>query len=114
MNDRILRGLTGVETLDLFSNSISCVTPGAFESLRRLRSLNLISNAINCNCHMGWLAEWLRAKGFTRSGPRCAAPERHRNRPIHALSSHDFQCKGEGKTVCAAKNSHLYPRDKRV
>ncbi len=41
----------------------SCVTPGAFDELTSMDSLNLISNPFNCNCHMTWFADWLRQKG---------------------------------------------------
>ena len=41
----------------------SCVTPGAFDELTSLNSLNLIANPFNCNCHMAWFADWLRQKG---------------------------------------------------
>ena len=44
-------------------NVCSCVTPGAFDELTSLESLNLISNPFNCNCHMTWFADWLRQKG---------------------------------------------------
>ena len=104
MNNRILRGLNGLESLNIFSNDISCITPGAFDSLRSLKSLNLISNPFNCNCHMGWFAEWIREKGFLENGPRCATPEGLKNRPIHTLSQHDFQCSGENDVGCLGEN----------
>jgi hypothetical protein len=37
-----------------FTLQVSCITPGAFDSLVSLRSLNLIANPFNCNCHMAW------------------------------------------------------------
>jgi len=111
MNDRILRGLSSAESLDLFANRIRCVTPGAFAQLRALTSLNLISNEINCNCHMGWLAEWIRARGFDQAGgaPRCSAPERLRARPLHALASHEFQCGGRGDDDDGCLGEHYCP-----
>ena len=84
-----------LETLDLFSNAISCITPGAFDGIRNLRALNMVSNSINCNCHMGWFSEWVKQKGFSKTGPRCSRPEALRNRAIHELAAHDFQCDGE-------------------
>jgi hypothetical protein len=44
------------------------VTPGAFDELTSLESLNLISNPFNCNCHMTWFADWLRQKGKPNNG----------------------------------------------
>ena len=62
-----------------------------------LQSLNLISNPFNCNCHMAWFADWLRTKGFTAGGPRCAFPPHLKDRPIHALPSHEFRCTGKAQ-----------------
>lgn len=104
LNNRILRGLNGLESLNLFSNDISCITPGAFDSLRSLKSLNLISNPFNCNCHMGWFAEWVREKGFVENGPRCASPDALKNRAIHSLSVHDFQCTDNNEAGCLGEN----------
>lgn len=95
LNNRILRGLTSLESLNLFSNEISCITPGAFDALPKIKSLNLLANPFNCNCHMGWFAEWIREKGFFDNGPRCMAPDKLRNKLIHSLSPHDFQCSGK-------------------
>ena len=90
----MFHGLVKLESLSLYSNKISCVTPGAFDALVSLKSLNLIANPFNCNCHMAWFADWLRIKGFTSGGPRCAHPQHLKDRPIYALANHDFRCTG--------------------
>lgn len=95
VNKKIFHGLVNLKTLSLYSNKISCVTPGAFHALVSLQSLNLISNPFNCNCHMAWFADWLRTKGFTAGGPRCASPAHLKDRPIHALPPHEFRCTGK-------------------
>ena len=94
VNKKIFHGLVNLKTLSLYSNHISCVTPGAFDALVSLQSLNLIANPFNCNCHMAWFADWLRTKGLTAGGPRCAFPLHLKDRPIHALPSHEFRCTG--------------------
>lgn len=104
VNKKLFLGLINLKTLSLYSNQISCVTPGAFDSLVSLHSLNLISNPFNCNCHMAWFADWLRTKGFTTGGPRCANPPHLRDRPIHALPTHDFRCTGDNTEGCLGDN----------
>ena len=94
VNSKLFHGLVKLESLSLYSNKISCVTPGAFDALVSLKSLNLIANPFNCNCHMAWFADWLRIKGFTSGGPRCAHPQHLKDRPIYALANHDFRCTG--------------------
>ena len=66
----MFRGLSNLQSLSLYGNLVTCVTPGAFDELSSLTSLNLISNPFNCNCHMAWFADWLRRRGLTNSGPR--------------------------------------------
>ena len=95
VNSKLFHGLVKLESLSLYSNRISCVTPGAFDALVSLKSLNLIANPFNCNCHMAWFADWLRIKGFTSGGPRCAHPQHLKDRPIYALANHDFRCTGK-------------------
>jgi hypothetical protein len=54
VNKKLFHGLVNLHTLSLYSNKVSCITPGAFDALVSLRSLNLIANPFNCNCHMAW------------------------------------------------------------
>ena len=68
------------------------VTNKIFQRLYYL--IFILANPFNCNCHMAWFADWLRTKGFTTGGPRCAFPNHLQDRPIHALPSHEFRCTG--------------------
>ena len=111
VNRAMFRGLSNLQSLSLYGNLVTCVTPGAFDELSSLTSLNLISNPFNCNCHMAWFADWLRRRGLTNSGPRCVQlptstniyiiynyllrcvkPVHLKNKAIHALASHEFRC----------------------
>ena len=44
VNRAMFRGLNNLASLSLYGNLISCVTPGAFDELTGMTSLNLISN----------------------------------------------------------------------
>ena len=92
VNRAMFRGLNNLQSLSLYGNLISCVTPGAFDELTSMTSLNLISNPFNCNCHMAWFADWLRRRGLTNSGPRCVKPVHLKNKAIHSLATHEFRC----------------------
>ena len=92
MNRAMFRGLNNLQSLSLYGNLISCVTPGAFDELTSMTSLNLISNPFNCNCHMAWFADWLRRRSLTNSGPRCVKPVHLKNKAIHSLATHEFRC----------------------
>ena len=75
-------------------SQIGCITPGAFDSLHYLKTLNLMANPFVCNCHMGWFADWLRNKGFHSNAPRCMEPQHLKDKTISSLALHDFRCTG--------------------
>ena len=81
------------------TSQIGCITPGAFDSLHYLKSLNLMANPFVCNCHMGWFADWLRNKGFHSNAPRCTEPQHLKDKAISSLALHDFRCTGRIYTV---------------
>eukprot|EP00096_Caligus_rogercresseyi_P013821 TRINITY_DN6421_c0_g1_i2.p1 TRINITY_DN6421_c0_g1~~TRINITY_DN6421_c0_g1_i2.p1 ORF type:complete len:1396 (-),score=344.95 TRINITY_DN6421_c0_g1_i2:865-5052(-) len=104
VSNKLFYGLINLQTLSLYSNKISSVTPGAFDPLSKLSSLNLIANPFNCNCHIAWFADWLKAKGFTNGGPRCAYPDHLKARTIHSLPSHEFRCTSKNDIGCLGAN----------
>ena len=55
---------------------------------------NLEGNPLRCNCHLGWLAEWLRTRGITRGVPRCHSPPHLRDTPIIDVPASAFACQG--------------------
>ncbi|XP_046386290.1 protein slit isoform X2 [Ischnura elegans] len=109
IHNKMFLGLTNLKSLSLFDNQITCVMPGSFDPLTSLKSLNLASNPFNCNCHLSWLADWLRKRDLQLYsspstsltalplGPvippaRCHSPTRVKDVPIHELPSHEFKC----------------------
>ena len=56
---------------------------------------NLLSNPFNCNCHLGWLSEWLRKKNLVTGNPRCLAPSFLKDMPIQDLKPTDFKCESK-------------------
>ena len=96
MTKKSFIGLSHLDSLDLASNRLTCITPGAFDSLVSLRSLSLGGNPYRCNCHMGWFSEWLRAhEEMVSTVPVCTAPEHLKDRSLLDLSSHDFRYERE-------------------
>ncbi len=71
---------------------------------------NLLSNPFNCNCHLGWLAEWLRKKNLVTGNPRCLAPSYLKDMPIQDLKPTDFKC--ESKTYCVLIIRKIHSRYK--
>lgn len=57
-------------------------------------SRNLMANPFNCNCHLGWLAEWLKKRNVITGTPTCTAPHAVKDTPIQDLKPKDFACEG--------------------
>ncbi|CAG2114694.1 unnamed protein product [Medioppia subpectinata] len=66
--------------------------PGAFDQLKALATLNLLSNPLNCNCHMKWLSNWLKNHNIVTGNPRCQTPVDLRDIPIEDIEPKDFEC----------------------
>ena len=53
-----------------------------------------MANPFTCNCHLGWLAEWLKKRNVITGTPTCTAPHAVKNTPIQDLKSKEFVCEG--------------------
>nr|XP_027218511.1 protein slit-like [Penaeus vannamei] len=99
INSRMFDGIPQLTALSLANNKVTCISPGAFSQLPALTEINLEGNPLRCNCHMGWLAEWLRGQRSTSGVPRCHTPHRLRDVPITEVPSSEFACEGD-ETGC--------------
>lgn len=92
LRPKMFSGLTNIKTLSLYDNRIRCIMPGSFDRMRSLSTLNLLANPLNCNCHMSWLAEWLKRQTVVTGNPRCQFPSRLKDIPIQDVEPKDFTC----------------------
>ena len=87
-----LVGLKHIEELDFSDNIISTVQENPFSHLADLRTINLNSSSLLCDCNLRWLAEFVnqtRLRGVTGI---CAHPENLKDRPVTSLESEMFTC----------------------
>ncbi|RWS18005.1 protein slit-like protein [Dinothrombium tinctorium] len=89
--------LVTIRLLSLYENKIRCIKPGAFDKLKSLSTLNLLSNPLHCNCHMKWFSEWLRKNNIATGNPICQSPERLKGVPIQDVEAGDFVCNENDK-----------------
>uniref|UniRef100_A0A8C7MI57 Slit homolog 2 (Drosophila) n=1 Tax=Oncorhynchus kisutch TaxID=8019 RepID=A0A8C7MI57_ONCKI len=95
-------GLSSVRLLSLYDNLITSMTPGAFDTLHALSTLNLLANPFNCNCHLAWLGDWLRRKRIVTGNPRCQNPYFLKEIPIQDVAAQDFTCDdGNDENSCS-------------
>nr|AVK72278.1 slit [Xenoturbella bocki] len=63
--------------------------------MHRLETLRLASNNFACDCHLSWMARWLRVRPRLGLFTRCSNPTAVRNRNVAELNDSDFECTGE-------------------
>ncbi|KAK3799525.1 hypothetical protein RRG08_052709 [Elysia crispata] len=89
-----------LQLLSLYDNQIRCIMEGSFDRLHYLSTLNLMANPLNCNCHLGWLAKWLKKRNVITGTPTCAAPDAVQDTPIQNLDSSQFVCQENTEIGC--------------
>lgn len=73
--------------LFFFSSSSSKLSPPPFNS-------RLHSNNLNCDCHLAWLAQWLRQRPTIGLFTQCTGPTELRGLNVAEVQKHEFSCSG--------------------
>ncbi|XP_070212275.1 protein slit-like isoform X2 [Littorina saxatilis] len=100
--------------LSLYDNQIRCIMKGSFDRLHYLSTLNLMANPFHCNCHLGWLADWLKRRNVITGTPTCTAPHSLKNTPIQDLKPKDFVCEENNELGCHLGTPHCCPHSNMV
>ncbi|XP_017553323.1 leucine-rich repeats and immunoglobulin-like domains protein 2 [Pygocentrus nattereri] len=112
---RAFEGLGELERLDLSKNRIMSVHPDAFSQLK-LKSLDLNTSSLLCDCQLTWLGQWLTDGHFQQScSAVCAHPARLAGRSIFTVRPEEFVCNdfpkpqisGNPRTVIALRGTNV-------
>ena len=57
----------------------------------------LHSNNLNCDCHLAWLAQWLRQRPTIGLFTQCTSPTELRGLNVAEVQKHEFSCSGKTK-----------------
>ncbi|CAI9733149.1 homolog 2 slit-like isoform X1 [Octopus vulgaris] len=89
-----IRGLSDMEILTLNKNNITTFPKDIFGNMKKLRILRIGDNNLVCDCHLSWLAIWLRKNPRLGLFTKCYEPMILRNQAIEVLQAKDFKCAG--------------------
>ncbi|XP_066521237.1 leucine-rich repeats and immunoglobulin-like domains protein 2 [Hoplias malabaricus] len=112
---RAFESLGELEHLDLSKNQIMSVHPDAFSHLK-LKSLDLNTSSLLCDCQLSWLAQWLTDNHFQQScSAACAHPASLAGRSIFTVTPEEFVCNdfpkpqisGNPRTVVALRGTNV-------
>ncbi|XP_010887308.2 slit homolog 1 protein isoform X1 [Esox lucius] len=103
IEDGAFRALRGLEVLTLNNNNISSIPVSSFNHMPKLRTFRLHSNNLHCDCHLSWLAQWLRQRPTIGLFTQCTAPPPLRGLNVAEIQKHEFTCSGQ------SENSGLQP-----
>ncbi|KAG1665089.1 Protein slit [Nymphon striatum] len=92
VDDSILRSFKYMEILTMNANNISTLGRDVFEHMKKLRVLRLADNGFKCDCHLSWLARWLRKHPRLALFTKCITPHRLRNKGVAELHDSEFKC----------------------
>ncbi|XP_003972277.3 slit homolog 1b isoform X2 [Takifugu rubripes] len=104
----LFKDLENLVLLSLYDNKIQSLAKGTFSSLHSIQTLHLAQNPFICDCHVKWLADFLRANPIETSGARCTSPRRLANKRIAQIKSNKFRCSAkEQYLIPGAEDRHL-------
>ena len=82
---------------ELFSSHIYYISKFLY-LLSKCFCSNLLSNPLDCNCHLAWLSPWLRHRSVAAGNPRCEKPRFLKRFPVADINPRDFRCTTEEMT----------------
>ncbi|KAF4517658.1 hypothetical protein B566_EDAN002890 [Ephemera danica] len=94
LDEAAIKGLKDLEMLSVNNNNLTTLPKDMLEPMFRLRSLRLADNSLICDCHLGWLARWLRRNPRLAPHARCFAPQGLKGRAVAELHDTDLKCSG--------------------
>uniref|UniRef100_A0A8K9X7Y4 Slit homolog 1a (Drosophila) n=1 Tax=Oncorhynchus mykiss TaxID=8022 RepID=A0A8K9X7Y4_ONCMY len=98
IEDGAFRALRSLEVLTLNNNNISSIPVSSFNHMPKLRTFRLHSNNLHCDCHLSWLAEWLRQRPTIGLFTQCTAPSPLRGLNVAEIQKHEFTCSGHSES----------------
>ncbi|CAG09351.1 unnamed protein product, partial [Tetraodon nigroviridis] len=92
IEDGAFRAMRGLEVLTLNNNNISSIPVSSFNHMPKLRTFRLHSNNLHCDCHLAWLAQWLRQRPTVGLFTQCTLPAELRGLNVAEVQKHEFSC----------------------
>lgn len=89
-----ISSLKELEILTLNNNNLTSLPQDLFAELYRLRTLKLSDNNLICDCHLSWLARWLRRFPRLALYTRCFSPNQLKGQNVADLHEQEFKCSG--------------------
>ncbi|XP_017335165.1 leucine-rich repeats and immunoglobulin-like domains protein 2 isoform X1 [Ictalurus punctatus] len=115
ITEKAFEGLKELEHLDLSKNRIISIHPEALSRLK-LKSLELNTSGLLCDCNLRWLSQWLVDGLFQQSCTAvCAYPTPLAGRSVFSIPLEDFVCdgfprpqiSGNPRTVVALRSTNV-------
>ncbi|ODN05623.1 Protein slit [Orchesella cincta] len=94
IDEAAIRSLKDLEILALDHNNLTSLQRDIFEGLTKLKHLTLGDNPLICDCHLAWLAGWLKSTPRTSSQARCNSPYHLRDKTVDEVMESEFKCAG--------------------
>lgn len=90
--DQTIAGLQEMVYLTLNNNNLTTLPENLFTGMTRLKVLRLRENSFSCDCHLSWLARWLKPRKRLAKYVTCSKPANVKGRMFNMLKEADFKC----------------------
>lgn len=94
LDEMAIKSLKDLEVLTLNNNNLTTLAEDLFADAYRLRTLRLSENNLICDCHLSWLARWLRRNPRLALYTRCFSPNQLKGQNVADLHEQEFKCSG--------------------
>uniref|UniRef100_A0A8C7ZA85 Adhesion G protein-coupled receptor A3 n=1 Tax=Oryzias sinensis TaxID=183150 RepID=A0A8C7ZA85_9TELE len=75
LNADIFKGLANLIRLNLAGNKFSSISPGTFDNLESLKSLEFQTPYLLCDCNLLWLLRWIKDRNISVKNTKCSYPQ---------------------------------------
>ncbi|XP_060079222.1 adhesion G protein-coupled receptor A3-like [Ylistrum balloti] len=93
VNTSMFTGMSSLQKMSLSFNKINTIPEGTFSDLISLRKIDFKSDYLRCDCHLRWIAKWMKEKNVRiQSSTTCAVPQELKDRPVKGLKKKELHC----------------------
>uniref|UniRef100_A0A8C7Z865 Adhesion G protein-coupled receptor A3 n=1 Tax=Oryzias sinensis TaxID=183150 RepID=A0A8C7Z865_9TELE len=92
LNADIFKGLANLIRLNLAGNKFSSISPGTFDNLESLKSLEFQTPYLLCDCNLLWLLRWIKDRNISVKNTKCSYPQSLQGQLVTSVGPGLFTC----------------------
>uniref|UniRef100_A0A8C7Z7H3 Adhesion G protein-coupled receptor A3 n=1 Tax=Oryzias sinensis TaxID=183150 RepID=A0A8C7Z7H3_9TELE len=107
LNADIFKGLANLIRLNLAGNKFSSISPGTFDNLESLKSLEFQTPYLLCDCNLLWLLRWIKDRNISVKNTKCSYPQSLQGQLVTSVGPGLFTFQAQFRFSLSSKNAPL-------